>query len=148
METGIIKWQFNLEAVHAGWIGCGLFYYIWCVEMESPICVEAVQILWSCQVLTVSCWRFCRESGRTVKLFCSSAHGIAVNLLQHKSDSSFHGTGNLIFSCFHLFPSTALCEPLECQGLILWLNSRKAKVLWVTSRHLLTLWVSVHPSTW
>lgn len=95
----------------------------------------------------VSCWRFCRESGRTVKLFCSSAHGIAVDLLQHKSDSSFHGTGNLIFSCFHLFPSTALCEPLECRGLILWLNSRKAKVLWVTSRHLI-LWVSVHPSTW
>lgn len=114
-------------AVHAGWVGCRLCYRFWYVQMESFICVEAVQISQSCQVLAVSCWKFCRESGRTVKLFCSSARGIGVNLLQHKSDSSFLSTGNLIFSCFQLFPSNALCEPLERWGLMLWLMVGKQR---------------------
>lgn len=88
----------------------------------SSMCVEALQASQSCQVLAVSCWKFCRESGCAVKLFCSSARGIAVNLLRHKSDSSFLGTGNLLFSCVHLFSLKCFSvNLLECWGLILWL---------------------------
>lgn len=127
IKTVIIKECFNLVAVHAGWVGCAFCYRLSYVQMEPSVCVEAVQILQSCQALAVSCWKFCRESGRTVKLFCSSARGIAVNLLQHKSDSGFLSTGNLILSCFQLFPWKALCEPLGCRGLALQLMVGKQK---------------------
>lgn len=71
-----------------------------------------------CQLL-----KFCRQCGRAAKLFCSSAHGTAVNLPQHKSNSSFLSTGNLIFSCFHLSTPNAFCEPLGRSVLVLRLVS-------------------------
>lgn len=60
---------------------------------------------------------FAGKSGCAVKLFCSLARGIAVNLLHHKSDSSFLSTEIQLLS---IFPSSSVWEPLECQGLRLW----------------------------
>lgn len=45
---------------------------------------------------------FAGKGGCAVKLFCSSARGIAVNLLHHKSDSSFLSTDILLLSSFPL----------------------------------------------
>lgn len=45
---------------------------------------------------------FAGKSGCAVKLFCSLARGIAVNLLHHKSDSSFLSTEIQLLSSFPL----------------------------------------------
>lgn len=129
MQTGIIKtlksgwiqWQSALAELDAAFI-IVLDVFGWSLPFVWRQCRFQ-----SCQVLAVSCWKFCRECGRAVKLFCSSAHGIAVNLPHQKSDSSFLGAGNLTFSCFHLFPSNASCEPLECCAVITCLMAREQR---------------------
>lgn len=64
---------------------------------------------------------FAGKSGCAVKLFCSSARGIAVNPLHHKSDSSFLSTEIQLLSSR---PLKCCVGALECRDFRLWQESR------------------------